>query len=241
MQQAAQQQAYYQGMANAAAAQNVYGLAQQAGVGNNLFGAMGAYPWANVSAMPLPSVLAEPEKPLPVEIKAGELVAWRIWLMKADGTLTSTAVDTVWEEGKVIEGNVDAGVGVHAWKTEAQARAFADSYRGMSLAIGSIELWGQVIEHDEGYRAQYGQIKEIVERVVATPRPPTRNQTYHQLVYGATPPTPSGVSPVAVWVGIGAGLVVGAAIMATVSGPVAFGMLLVGGIMCAMPLVAALE
>lgn len=198
MQQAAAQQAYQQ-MANAAA-QNVYGygLAQQAAVGQM---------W--IAALP-PS---EPAKPLPVEIKAGELVAWRCWRIVGGGKLISMTQPTVWEEGVAQEADVEGGLGIHAWKTEAQARDYAKTYYTEPVAIGTIELWGHVIEHDEGYRAQYGQIKEVVERMVAYPR--------HRAAYGTLTFTPDNdkprdpLSPLAWGFGAGGGLIISGAGLAS--------------------------
>lgn len=107
----------------------------------------------------------EPAKPLPVEIKAGELVAWRVW-RRHNGKLLSTYMPTEWEMGKTIEGKPSDGSGVHAWKDEAFARAYMGEFN-CDLTLGTVELWGEVIEHDEGYRAQFGAIKEIVEEVSA--------------------------------------------------------------------------
>lgn len=55
--------------------------------------------------------------------------------------------------------------GFHAWKTEAKARDFAQhnlpASSGYIVIIGEVELWGQVIEHAEGYRAEYAKIKSL--------------------------------------------------------------------------------
>ncbi len=57
--------------------------------------------------------------------------------------------------------------GVHAVKTEAAAEqrwkgflpgsgaSYWGTYKPASLAWGSVKLWGRVIEHDEGYRAEF--------------------------------------------------------------------------------------
>lgn len=131
-----------------------------------------------------------PTAPLPQEIKAGEITAWRVWLINQYGKLTSTAMDTVWEDGAVIEGNVDVGEGVHAWKDEASARSYARSFHGTAYAIGTVELWGKVIEHESGYRAQFAEVKDIVEKDLGFRSPP---RSYVQLV---TPYDSSKESPV---------------------------------------------
>lgn len=109
--------------------------------------------------------------PLKSEIKAGEILAWRVWRINpcAHDTYLSMTNETLWTVGTTVEASkqdLDNTFGIHAWKTRKHAedyigRGFND---GFGLAIGSVELWGEVIEHRDGYRAQYGAIKEIVER-----------------------------------------------------------------------------
>jgi len=129
---------------------------------------------AGTSMLPTASALNAPApKPLPVEIKAGELMAWRCWRIDK-GEILSVFMGSKWEEGATIAAHLKPsanGHGVHAWKTEAQARDYAKTIPYNrdcpcdEVAIGTVELWGEVIEHEQGYRAQFGQIKEIVERV----------------------------------------------------------------------------
>lgn len=101
-----------------------------------------------------------PSKPLPTEIKAGELVAWRAWRVDSrTGMLTSMNMDDTWHPGVPMQGKPsDGSSGVHAWKTRMQAEAYAYGF----AVIGEIELWGEVIEHEYGYRAEYGAIKSLV-------------------------------------------------------------------------------
>lgn len=104
--------------------------------------------------------------PLATEIKAGEILAWRCWKKSSDGTLGSMVMNAPWAKDKPMRGNPrNLSEGVHAWKTRQQAETYALSYPRSEIAIGTIELWGHVVEHDDGYRAEYGQIKEIVTTV----------------------------------------------------------------------------
>lgn len=107
------------------------------------------------------SVLAEPKRE-PVEnagIRAGEITAWRCWRLNK-GFLQSAHVETVWAPGEVMEGTVpDHGVeGVNAWKTKSGALTYGV---GVCDIIGSVLLWGEVVEHEKGYRAQYAKIASI--------------------------------------------------------------------------------
>lgn len=112
---------------------------------------------------------------LPQEVKAGEIVGWRAWKVNPDGTYSSMFMDTVWRTDQVIEGDVKGfasgtALGVHAWKTQEQALAYVrKDFQSCSLpiVIGTIDLWGTVVEHQEGYRASFGQMKEVVASVLS--------------------------------------------------------------------------
>ena len=52
--------------------------------------------------------------------------------------------------------------GVHAFKERKRARW---TYGGGNypVVIGTIALWGEVIEHEMGYRAEFGQVASLDE------------------------------------------------------------------------------
>jgi hypothetical protein len=53
--------------------------------------------------------------------------------------------------------------GVWAFKTRAAAADVVLAYRycGMAVAVGQVALWGRVVEHEDGYRAQYAYPREL--------------------------------------------------------------------------------
>jgi len=113
------------------------------------------------------TVFAPPELDigsLPTEIKAGELIAWRCWAIAEDGTYRSTTQGhVVWKEGTPVTGNPKKQTeGVHAWKTRQGAEKYARQIGVQNIAVGTVSLWGTVIEHEEGYRAEFGELKEVV-------------------------------------------------------------------------------
>jgi hypothetical protein len=130
-----------QALAAAAAQQHAY-LAQQA------YAQQGPY---------------TPPEPEPIEnagISAGEIIGHRVWRVTG-GLLRSMAVDTVWAPNEVMEGipHIENGQGVHAFKTESLALT---EYAGLpDIAVGTVLLWGDVIEHELGYRAQFGKVNSI--------------------------------------------------------------------------------
>jgi hypothetical protein len=102
-------------------------------------------------------------EPEPIEdagISAGEIIGHRAWRVRDDGLLQSMAVSTVWAPNEVMEGKPSDynGMGVHAFKT---ASAALTEYWGYEIAIGTVLLWGEVIEHELGYRAQFGKVNSI--------------------------------------------------------------------------------
>jgi hypothetical protein len=102
-----------------------------------------------------------PPEPEPIEdagISAGEIIGHRAWRVH-NGLLQSMAVDTVWAPNEVMEGIPDNGLGVHAFKT---ASAVLTEYGCHGpVAIGTVLLWGEVIEHELGYRAEFGKVNSI--------------------------------------------------------------------------------
>lgn len=122
----------------------------------------------------------EPSRPsLHREMKVGEILAYRCWRLR-DGLLRSVYIQDVWHPDKIMEGRgIDdwSERGVHAWK-DLNSRQFNDyvrEYLGSSrdpwrapvtpnpvvIVTGSVLLWGDVVEHEHGYRAEFAKINSI--------------------------------------------------------------------------------
>ena len=105
-----------------------------------------------------------PVTPLETEDVFGEVVAWRCWRSPMLPILTSCHMThIVWMPKQIEEakGVCDYNqCGFHAWKDERQATEY-----GMTLAlpllIGRVRLWGDVIHHERGYRAQFAKIASL--------------------------------------------------------------------------------
>lgn len=117
-----------------------------------------------------------PSKPV-VEncgIVLGEIEAFRAWRV-FNGLLVSMAVDDVWLPGEPMKAT-DVDVynmhGAHAFKTLRQARNYMkDQDQHITLflrdvrahfAIGRVKLWGTIVEHETGYRAEFAKPIEII-------------------------------------------------------------------------------
>lgn len=99
-------------------------------------------------------------------IRAGEIIAYRVWDIR-DEILEAIASHFQWLPNTPVDGDVRAGQGVHCFKTMASARRKAESMElclgiiRVPLAVGSVEIWGEIVEHEHGYRAQYASIRSI--------------------------------------------------------------------------------
>lgn len=102
-----------------------------------------------------------PPKEKSEAVIAGEIIGWRLW--KVNGNkLRSMYIDVDWEPGVPMRGNIDANAGVHAYKTEKDLRKSSylyvfDSGCPENYVYGQVALWGDVVEHTNGYRAEFGK------------------------------------------------------------------------------------
>lgn len=132
----------------------------------------------------------EPPPPLPSTTKFGEISAFRVWRIRVDGILQSTYMNTYWPPGQIIEADGEIrdyfehtapGNGIHAWKSVFEVLEYSknllrpryeirdDIFRppAWAVMIGKVKLWGDVIEHERGYRAKYAKIESLDEIVTA--------------------------------------------------------------------------
>jgi hypothetical protein len=98
-------------------------------------------------------------------IRAGEIVGYRCWQIDSAGLLRSVfRSESVWLPGEVMVGSPDVSTseGVHAFKDRLAAGAYGYNSLESGLVIGgTVDMWGMVIEHERGYRAQYAAIASI--------------------------------------------------------------------------------
>ncbi len=136
------------------------------------------------------SLIAEPPEAPEIEnagLSFGEIVAHRMWRITAERKLKSGYRDDIWEPGVPVSGDPDHGV--HAFKagdpgiSDAVAQYGPNGFmaamarmtgllwsgkeasdvcaRDIGAAIGTVRLYGTVIEHERGYRAQYAMVESI--------------------------------------------------------------------------------
>ena len=107
------------------------------------------------------AALAEPR------IRAGEIIGWRFWKLH-DGLLRSVFIPYTWHPGVFERSSSKQGrfnnPGYHAFrdKEQAERETFIQSC-WWPCVIGSIAMWGEVIEHQNGWRSEYAAIQSITE------------------------------------------------------------------------------
>lgn len=93
----------------------------------------------------------------------GYLIGLRQW--QCEGLLLSVVVDYYWKPWQIAEGDLDEMYkderrGINAAKEEHEE--LLNYNQGDSTITGKVALWGKVIEHEKGYRAQYAYPIEFV-------------------------------------------------------------------------------
>lgn len=100
-------------------------------------------------------------------IRAGEIIAYRAWMLRerdpCRGLLDSMFAAYVWHPGQIASSDNLYFHGVHAFKTLAQATDYYRYHqREFHVVFGEVALWGTVVEHEKGYRAEFAKITKIL-------------------------------------------------------------------------------
>lgn len=131
----------------------------------------------------------EPKQKPPLRrdgIVAGEIVAYRCWRIE-NGELRSVYQKDVWKPGDILQGREIGDWdtrGIHAWKDPAshEYRAYIRGYLNSAsdglflffqtpaerlkehhpaMVTGTVFLWGDVVEHERGYRAEFARVRSL--------------------------------------------------------------------------------
>ncbi len=122
------------------------------------------------------------------------------------------AADAVWMPGRPMVGDVDKGHevdtgyhllwqkiivdgGVHAWKDFQDAVTYATQYltyyrrddgeiHKREIVIGKVALWGNVVEHEKGYRADKAKVHAIDDILCDSEFPKHKAMTMLREFYG---------------------------------------------------------
>lgn len=128
------------------------------------------------------------------DLRLVDLIGWRIWRVTASGYLRSLTVDVIWLPGEPMEAAevTDHGAasnGIHVFMERVAALKEMTTYLdlrgppiGSNFALGSVLLWGEVVEHERGYRAERAKILSI-DDVVWDGKPPWDGETKKALAF----------------------------------------------------------
>lgn len=89
-------------------------------------------------------------------VVVGEIEGWRAWRVD-DGWLYSTTFDDYeWVPGEAAKGKADLTEGIHAFKTRKAAIQYHEA-RTFDCVVGKVALWGDMVEFDNGWHAQFAK------------------------------------------------------------------------------------
>lgn len=96
-------------------------------------------------------------------IRAGEVIARRCWRIRADRLFSIYMADYEWYPNYPATGNVAEGFGVHAFNNDYDLGIYIRDHACASyyLIPGTVSLWGEIVEHERGYRAEYAKILSL--------------------------------------------------------------------------------
>jgi hypothetical protein len=99
-------------------------------------------------------------------IRAGELIAYRAWRVMAprssggDWLRSVYMRDYIWFPDHPASGDVKRH-GIYSFRDVIRSAAeYSYSTDGV-LLFGKVKIWGEVVEHEAGYRSQYGRIVSL--------------------------------------------------------------------------------
>ena len=104
-------------------------------------------------------------------IRAGEIIGWRIWRL-CNGLLQSVIVPYIWHPGVFDRSSskrlayYNYNPGYHAFRHREQAECDAPMHAfafKSPVVIGSVAMWGEVIEHQHGWRSEYAAVRSIIK------------------------------------------------------------------------------
>lgn len=144
-----------------------YGLGQShSSLHNNSLNS--SYFSSRLSTIPTPQQGPTTARKIPREgIRAGEITAYRAWKITRDGRyLRSVTVENIWLPESPMEGDINFCLGVHCFNSMAHLdnEIYCDGYMS-TLVLGSINIWGEIVEHQKGYRAQFASVRSL-DRII---------------------------------------------------------------------------
>lgn len=120
----------------------------------------GMSPQALQNTYPNP-IVEKPAPPLKTEkIQLGEITGWRGWSVTPNGFLKAFSQDVIWAPNEIMEGKPKGhdGPGIYAFR---HLRQFLKDFSDHDMIYGQVHLWGDVIEHELGWRSEFAKIVSL--------------------------------------------------------------------------------
>ena len=96
---------------------------------------------------------------IPHSFHAGEIIGYRVWRIERN-KLTAITAAYVWKRGANGPATeIMMGGGFYSLKKLSDAIEMVLQ----GPVVGKIAMWGEVIEHEWGYRAEYARIIELID------------------------------------------------------------------------------
>jgi hypothetical protein len=102
-------------------------------------------------------------------IRAGEIIAYRAWrvmtpslLRRGDDDLLHSVLiqDYVWLPDEPASGDVKTH-GIYSFRGAVRSKEDYGYDAYGVLLFGKVKIWGEVVEHENGYRSQFGKIVSL--------------------------------------------------------------------------------
>ncbi len=101
-------------------------------------------------------------------LRVGEIIAYRAWRVinppwPWSGRLHSVAVrEYVWHPDKPASGDVRTH-GIYSFRDVIRSKHEYTYDPGVDepLLFGKVKIWGEIVEHEEGYRSEFGKIASL--------------------------------------------------------------------------------
>ncbi len=103
-------------------------------------------------------------------IRVGEIIAYRAWLVinpgwfrTGDDRLHSVYVrDYIWHPDEPAQGDVRAH-GIYSFRNTIRSKHEYGYPMGRDgpLLFGKVKIWGEIVEHEAGYRSEFGKIVSL--------------------------------------------------------------------------------
>jgi hypothetical protein len=99
-------------------------------------------------------------------VRVGEIIAyraWRVihpwWFRSGDDRLRSVLItDYIWHPNEPACGDVRTH-GIYSFRDAIRSKGEYLFYSGTGpLLFGKIKIWGEIVEHEKGYRSEFGKI-----------------------------------------------------------------------------------